>query len=462
MKRSQWLAIAFVLALTVGLGLLIARPLFDKDGDDHSGHDHGSPTKAATTAKTATKGDTRTEAKAATQATGAGEPARVAPGPKPAAAAAHGHDHDHDHDDGHDESGSATKSAHASTQTQAATSLIALTDAQIKAAGIRTATAAPGSVATSVSLPGEIRLDEDRTAHVVPRVAGVVERVDALLGQSVKKGQILAVLASSTVAEQRAGLDAAQRRLELARSTHAREKSLWEEKISAEQDYLQAHTALQEAEIAVAAARQKLTAIGIPPTPAGGNRFELRAPFGGVVLEKHVTLGEAVREDTNMYTISDLSTVWANFNVAAGDLATVRLGARAVVHAPSLAADSVGTVSYVGSLIGENTRTATSRVTVPNPQGAWRPGLFVNVSLVADQRQAAVTVPDGALQTVDGRPSVFVRKPGGFEPRVVEPGLINGRQIEIRKGLAAGEEVAVTQTFVLKSELEKDAAEHTH
>ena len=449
MKRSQWLAIAVVLVLTVVLGLFIARPLFAPatDGeaghDDHSGHSHASKPAAAAPADAKRPDPGTTGSSAGTD-----------------------HDHDHDHDDDHDHGdgrapGKPTAGP-ADAQGTGGDTPINLSAEQVRAAGITTAVAGPATVSATVSLPGEIRLDEDRTAHVVPRAAGVVEEVKALLGQSVKKGQVLAVLASSTVAGQRAELDAALRRLDLARTTFAREKSLWEEKISAEQDYQQARTALQEAEIAVAGARQKLQAIGIAPSPAGGNRFELRAPFAGIVLEKHVTLGEAVREDTNVYTISDLSTVWANFNVAAGDLAVVRLGARAVVHAPSLAADSIGTVSYVGSLIGENTRTATSRVTVANPQGAWRPGLFVNVTLVSGERQAAVTVPDGALQTVEGRSSVFVKTPRGFVARPVETGQRDGRRIEIRSGLKAGEEVVVTQSYVLKSELEKDSAEHTH
>ncbi|MFH5256279.1 efflux RND transporter periplasmic adaptor subunit, partial [Burkholderia semiarida] len=103
-------------------------------------------------------------------------------------------------------------------------------------------------VRSVLQLPGEIRFNEDRTAHVVPRVAGIAETVPANLGQNVKKGQLLAVLSSAAVSEQRSELLAASKRLELARTTFAREKQLWEEKVSAEQDYLQARQALREAE----------------------------------------------------------------------------------------------------------------------------------------------------------------------------------------------------------------------
>src|SRR5450830_218880 len=196
-----------------------------------------------------------------------------------------------------------------------------LTAAQSRAAGVVIATAAPGRIKTTIALPGEIRFNEDRTAHVVPRLAGVVEAVQADLGQLVKKGQILAVIASTELSEQRSGLLSAQRRLSLARSTYEREEKLWREKISAEQDYLQAQQAWREAEIAVQNAQQKLNALGATGGGKGPlNRYEIRAPFDGMVLEKHIALGEAVKEDANIFVISDLSTVWAEIAVPAKDL----------------------------------------------------------------------------------------------------------------------------------------------
>src|SRR3546814_741084 len=110
---------------------------------------------------------------------------------------------------------------------------------------------------------------------MVPRVAGVVQSVTADLGQQVRKGQVMAVLASATLAEQRSALLTAQKRQTLAQRTFAREKKLWEEKISAEQDYRQAQHALQEADIAVQNAEQKLLALGATSRIEGAlNRYE--------------------------------------------------------------------------------------------------------------------------------------------------------------------------------------------
>lgn len=333
---------------------------------------------------------------------------------------------------------------------------------QIGAAGIRVVTAGPQALDETFSLPGEIGFDEDRTAHVVPRTPGVVESVSVELGQSVKKGELLAVIASQQISELRSELAAAQRRVALASTTFERERELWREKISAEQDYLQAKQSLEEAQIALANARQKTNALSGVSVSAGGNRYELRAPFDGVVVEKHLVPGEVVSEATAAFMLSDLSRVWATFSVAPQDLARVQVGKPARVEAPDLGMQVDGRVAYVGNLLGEQTRSALARVTLANPDGAWRPGLFVNVRVSARSRQVPVTVPEQAIQTVEGKPSVFVRSAEGFQARPVDLGARSAGQVEVLAGLAVGDQVAGEGSFVLKSELGKSSASHAH
>ena len=333
---------------------------------------------------------------------------------------------------------------------------------QISAAGIELALAAPRLMSTSVTFPGEIRFDEDRTTHVVPRVGGVVEAVKVDLGQPVKKGQVLAVIASQQISDQRAELNAAHRRLGLARLTLQREQKLWEDKISAEQDYLAARQAFQEADISLTNARQKLSAIGANPDSSAGNRYELIAPFDAVVVEKHLAIGEVVSEASAAFTLSDLSRVWATFGVTPKDLNKVVVGRVVTVNAPDLDARVEGRVGYVGSLLGEQTRAALVRVMLENPEGAWRPGLFVSIDVVADKANAAVSLPESSLQTVNDKPSVFVRNDEGFKLQPVKVGRRDGDHVEIVQGLAAGTRVAAAGSFILKSELGKGSAEHAH
>jgi len=343
---------------------------------------------------------------------------------------------------------------------------IKLTDQQIKEMGITTQTADAAHIRSIVTLPGEIRFNEDKTSHVVPRLTGVVEAISANLGDHVKKGQVLVTIASTGLAEQRSELLSAQKRLELACSTYAREKHLWEAKISAEQDYLQARQVMNEAEIAVHNAQQKLMALGASPTVSANsdslNRYEIRAPFDGRVVEKHLALGEAVKEDASIFTISDLSTVWAEIIVSAKDLNVVRVGDKVTIKATAFESTTSGTVSYVGELMGEQTRTAKARVTLENPQMAWRPGLFITVEVVAKETEVPVAVASDAIQTVNDKPTIFIRVPGGFIAQPITTGLFDGKVTEIVTGLKPGTEYAVNGSFVLKSEQGKEGASHEH
>ena len=395
------------------------------------------------------------------------------------AAEAHAHEHageshehdaksEHKHDDKHEgekehahEEGEHTEKEQESEHEEG---VLKLDAERAKTAGVTLLQAGPAAIGSSLQLPGEIRFNEDRTAHVVPRVAGVAESVAANLGQLVKKGQLLAVLSSPTVSEQRSELMAAQKRLTLARTTYQREKQLWQEKISAEQDYLQAQQTMREAEIAAANAQQKLAAIGAGAGSAGGlNRFELRAPFDGVVVEKHLSVGEAVQDSTAVFTISDLRSVWAEMKVAASDLLFVRVGEKAVVQATAFESKATGTVAYVGALIGQDTRTAPARITLDNPDGLWRPGLFVNVDLTASSQQAAVSVASAAVQKIDGdKPVVFVPVEGGFKAQPVKLGKADAQHTEVLQGLTAGQSYVNGGSFILKSELGKATAEHVH
>lgn len=336
---------------------------------------------------------------------------------------------------------------------------IALNAAQIDAAQIRLGEAAPAQVLTTVQLPGEIRFNEDRTAHVVPRVAGIVERVGVSAGEKVGKGQVLAVIVSTDLADRRSELLSAERRLAAARTSYAREKTLWQERISAEQDYLEAQVQLREAEIATQNARAKLSALDAPASAAALNRYELRAPFAGTVVEKHATPGEAIAADARLFVLSDLSSVWAEMAVPAQHLNEVRVGRAATVSATAFESKSSGPIAYVGALLGEQTRTAPARVVLPNPDGAWRPGMFVNVSVDAGRQSVPLAVAADALQDIDGAPAIFVQSRGGFVAQSVQTGRRDDKVVEIVNGLRPGQKYAASNSFVLKAELGKGSVE---
>ena len=346
----------------------------------------------------------------------------------------------------------------------AAPETVPMTDAQLAGAAISLGTAGPADIATVSTMTGVIRFNADKTAHVVPRLPGVVEAVHADLGQRVKKGDVLVVIASAALAEHRSALLTAQARLRLATTTFEREKKLWLDRISAEQDYLQARQAMQEAQIEAGNARQKLAAFGVAAgaTRSGGtlNTYQLRAPFDGVIVEKHVATGESIKEDTNIFTISDLSTVWADIDVPANALETVRVGAKATLRAASFTTEAHGTITYIGDLLGEQTRSAKARVVLTNPQAMWRPGLFVSIDVAGGATRAPLAIAADAIHTVEDKPTAFVRVKDGFEVRHLGLGKSDGKVTEVLAGLKAGERYAAANSFVVKAELGKSGAEH--
>jgi cobalt-zinc-cadmium efflux system membrane fusion protein len=294
----------------------------------------------------------------------------------------------------------------------------------------------------------------------------VVVRSAKNLGDAVKKGELLAVLESQTLADLKSEHLAAQKRLELAQTTFEREKRLWEEKVSAEQDYLASRQALTEAEIAHRSAEQKLLALGLTHEAIlrteGLTRYEIRAPLDGIVIEKHLALGEAVKEDASIFTVADLSTVWAEMTVYPKDLNSVKLGQKVTVRATALSAEAQGRVSYVGSLVGEQTRSAKARVTLQNPDRGWRPGLFVTVDLVQEESEVPVAVAAAAVQTLRDSQVVFARFGDIFEARPVELGRSDGKWVEVVQGLPGGTRYAAANSFVLKADLGKAGASHEH
>lgn len=338
---------------------------------------------------------------------------------------------------------------------------VRMDEAQIKAAGIVIQVAGPARIASVLQFPGEIQLNDDRTVHVVPRVPGIVEQVMVSTGQMVRRGQLLAVFSSQQIAEQRSQLLAAKKRLGFAQSSFEREKRLWEQKITAEQDYLLALQNLREAEIEIDKAQQKLAAIGVSESGQGLNRFELRAAYEGLVVERSVSVGEAVKEDTPIFTIADLSTVWAEVQLPAKDLPLVQVGGKLRLRASAFEAETMGTVAFIGALVGSQTRMAKARIVVANPKGLWRPGLFVNVEVTSNDVQVPVAIDSEALQTLGAKSVIFVRDLQGFSPHPVTLGRSDGKQVEILAGLPPGTPYAAKGSYVIKSEMTKLTAEES-
>jgi cobalt-zinc-cadmium efflux system membrane fusion protein len=346
---------------------------------------------------------------------------------------------------------------------------VKLSPEAIEKSGIEILTAGPGEVAVALELPGEVSVNADALAHVTPRVGGTVRAVKKHLGDTVKSGEVLATLDSRELAELEREFLAAKERLALAEASFKRQEQLWNEKISAEKDYLGARQGLKEAEIEHRSAAQKLHAAGAGGKGAGGAGYALIAPLDGTIIEKHITVGEVLRDDSQAFVIADLSTLWVNVTVYARDLPRVRTGQAVAVRAEGIAESAQGAIAYVGHVVGEQTRSAVARVVLANPGAAWRPGLFVTARIALEEVDAPVAVSDDAIQTVEGKQVIFVQGGDAFEARPValgqrggRPGEPAGHVVEVLDGLAPGDRYVGKNSFILKAELGKSEAGHEH
>jgi len=340
---------------------------------------------------------------------------------------------------------------------------IKLSAEQAERFGVKTAVAESGRLVESLQLPGEVRLNSDRVAHVTARISGVVTEVPKKLGDLVHTGEVLTVIESRDLAIAKAAYLAAQKKLTLAKTSFSREKTLWEKKISAEQDYLEAQQALAETEIGLTSAEQQLRALGLKKEDlarVGGHsedsytRYEITAPIDGTIIEKKVVLGESLAADAAAFIVADLANVWIDFSVPAKDLAQVSIGQKLTI-ANDDKPGAEGIIGYMGPTVDQESRAALARVVMPNTDGKWKPGMFVTGSAEKSSVDVPVLIDRNAMQSVNGAPHVFVRTSDGFKATPITTGRSNDTRVEILSGLKAGDTYASDGTFVLKSEMEK-------
>jgi cobalt-zinc-cadmium efflux system membrane fusion protein len=347
-----------------------------------------------------------------------------------------------------------------------------LSDQQIASAGIELASANAGTVSRRRSVPGTIVPAGDRIGRVAVRLLGTVAELRKRLGDTVEQNEVVAVIESREVADAKSEYLATRLTDELQQTLFARATSLWQGKVMTENDYLRARTTAQDARVKFDAARQKLFTLGLSEEqiaalpsqpPASLRRQEVRSPIAGRVAERRVDLGALVGregQESELYVVVDLSELWIELAVAPADLSAIREGQEIAVTIGADGERVPARINFVSPLLDRNTRSARVVASLANPDHKFRPGSFVTADIPLSHDRAKVMVPKDALQTIKADRVVFVRNAHGFEARKVTTGREDERAVEIVSGLAAGEEVAISNTFVLKAELGKAEAEH--
>ena len=368
---------------------------------------------------------------------------------------------------GYDEGNAEQSDKDSSEEGHAEEGEIQLTSQQMVEQGLKVAVASTGLVEKLTTLPGKLVVNTDQQAHISPNFSGHVEQVNVALGQSVQKGQTLAVLIVPELIDQQANLRMAQVNLDLARKDYQREQQLWSQGISAKQDYQRAENAYRQAQITVQSSQARLNALG-----ASGNnngRFLIKAPISGVISKKDIVVGENVQLADQLFVIENLKDLWLEFNLP--NTSNIHLQVGQILNFKTNGSDQnyQAKVQTLNPQADLQTGRLQVRAKVTTQADVLRPNVLVNVFVTDAQAKTALRVQKKALQQVEGKPVVFVIESEEkglvhLKAQPIEVGVSSqdGQWLEVISGLTEGQKYIADGSFLLKSELEKDEAGHGH
>lgn len=324
---------------------------------------------------------------------------------------------------------------------------------------------ATGEVGAAEISTGVVQANTYRTTPVVSLVGGIVRRVNVELGQSVRRGQTIAVVFSDELAEAQSRYLNALAVLDEQQRRYRRTEQLVEIGAASRQELEETTTRLRTADSSVASLRQRLILLGLAParvdairsTSQISSEVELPAPVSGTVTERAVNPGEVIAANREVVRVADLSTVWVIGQVYEKDLGRIRVGSGASVTSEAYPGRVFrGRVTYTDPQLDPATRTAQVRVELGNPAQALKLGMYVDIAFAAlgGAEATAPTVPASAVQNLGERRVVFLATPDPnlFIVRAVRLGpLVDGRYT-VLEGLFVGDRVVTEGSFMLRAE----------
>lgn len=350
--------------------------------------------------------------------------------------------------------------------------VIKLTPEQMKRFGIETLKINKSNFQHRLTLPGQVELNENTITHVVPSVPGVVKEIYKGLGEGTKVGEPLATLQSRDMAEAKSAYISAHKDLTLKQDLYEREEKLWKQGIKAETQFIQTRNTFENAKVDLEQKKQKLLALGMKEEQIQQlleqkiplNIYTIDSPIDGKIIERHITLGEVISGDKQVFVIANLDTVWIDLAVPAEDLQKIKKDQKVNLFGHQGETIQSGTIMYVSPVINDESRTGKAVIQMENPNQAWHPGDFITAQIIISDQSSFLSLPKSVIQKINDKPYVFVKKGEGiFEAKPIQiKGSDKGEFIEVLSGVQEGDELVSTNTFLLKAELGKSEAEHSH
>jgi cobalt-zinc-cadmium efflux system membrane fusion protein len=331
----------------------------------------------------------------------------------------------------------------------------------------------------AVVLSGVLRLNQQRTAQISSLLPGKVVSLGADVGMQVRKGQVLATIHAPALAQAKTTFLQAGAKLEQARREYERARMLLQQEAIDQKETLRRKTEFDNASSELGVAESNLHSFGIdqmnvdallkrarqgadqvPHEELTDPYLQLVSPLDGRVIERDVLTGQYIEPQKPLFTVSDLTTLWAVLDAREADLPHLAAG-RSVRVRTSVYPDRTwdGRLAHIGDVVDEKSRTVKVRVDTPNIGLLLKPNMFIQGDVLdAASSREVLTVPEEAIQTFNGDSVVFVRStPDHFLARPVEPGERMGNRRVILKGLGAADVIALSGAFNLKAELLKSS-----
>lgn len=314
----------------------------------------------------------------------------------------------------------------------------------------------------SLRVPARVELDQRRLAHIGATVSGRVVEIRRGLGDSVQRGDLLAVLNSGELATAQSDYLKAMSKLQLRQSVYNRAKQLYESGILATANLQQRENELTEAEVDLNAATDHLKIMGMSERDVAEltrrrmikSLSPITATLSGTVIERKITLGQVVQPADAIYTVADLSHVWLVADVSEQLAHWVREGDEAEAEIPALPGTNrfTGRLIYVGDVINPETRTAMVRMELPNPDEILKPNMLA-ILLISKLGSQHAVVPDEAVVREDNQDHIFVQVSADeFRLQAVSLGAQEGTLRPVLSGVETGQRIVASGAFHLNNE----------
>lgn len=308
------------------------------------------------------------------------------------------------------------------------------------------------TILETLDVSARIQADPTKVVRIFPPASGRVVAIEVKPGDRVRRGQTIAILNSSDVANARSDFAKANIEADRARRAMERQKLLFEHGAAAEKDYIDARALADSAQAELARTKQRLELLNVSPS-ADTDRVSLIAPAAGVVLDVGAAPGEfskSLESASPLVTIADLDTIWVVGDLYEKDAAKLTVGKPVSVTFQAYQGQEwSGHIDSVAGALDPITRTLKVRVALRNPQRLLKPEMFGTIHVRVGEHQALV-VPAASIIREGSVTTAFVRNAAGPEQRTVTVGQMVDGKAEVLSGLHVGEEIAAEGAELLQ------------